>query len=172
MSGFNHKRTQDAIDTPFDPNKEPDCEFTKDNVQEVIEELCNRILTSASPGFSFGRSGNSSNGTFLLRTGNVPSNRTGTTFNLFNGSLDKISVGTENLNTYDLTIFYHDGNFINPVTIATVSITSSRSEVLEKGVDFTEINPPLINKQIAVQITSGSAKNIGVDLELSGTTVA
>lgn len=150
----------------FDPTN---CDIIdKKNVQGAIEDLCTKIQTAASPGFSFGRQGNISNGTFLNRPGGVPSNRTGVNFGLSNGSLDVIAVGTENLDTYTIKVWQHDGNFINPVEITTVSITSSRKEVLELGVDYTLTNSLVKNKQIAIEITAGSARNLGVDLELSG----
>ena len=143
--------------------------FVADNVQEAIEEISNTINRSASPGFSFGRSGNISSNTFLLRPGGVPSNKAGVTFSLYNGVLEEISVGTEDLDTYTIEIIQHEGNEINPVIIATVNIVGVRRAVFTNGIDFTQLNALDRNKQIAVQVTSGSAKNLGVDLQLSGT---
>ena len=44
-----------AIETPFDSDNDPSFEFPKENVQEVIEELCNRLAVSANPGFTWGK---------------------------------------------------------------------------------------------------------------------
>lgn len=157
---------QVAGSVPFDNDNNS---FVSDDVQGAIEELADTVSRSASPGFSFGRGSNISAGTFLNRTGNVPSNRTGVTFGLYNGNLDEINVGSENINTYDVTVWQHDGDFINPIEIATVSVVASRAESFVRDTDFTIVNLPVRGKQFAVEISSGSGRNIGVDLQLSGT---
>jgi len=135
-----------------------------------IDNTLDFVATSASPGFSFGRANNVNAGTFLLRPGGPPSNQTGVTFGLYNGSLDVITVGTENLNTYSLNVWQHDGNFINPVLITSVNLVTTRAQTLVKGIDYTEINAPIRGKQFAVELATGSGRNPGVDLQLSGTT--
>ena len=167
MAGTGRDQYIEVAETiPFDNDSN---DFVAEDVQGAIEELAENLDRSASPGFSFGRSGNVSSNSWLLRPGGVPSNRTGVTFGLYNGILDEISVGTENLETYTIEIIQHDGNEINSVSIASVSIVNLRKAVFSVGVDYTQTNPLVRNKQIAVKITSGSAKNIGVDLQLSGT---
>lgn len=136
---------------------------------DTVQKALNRVTTVGSPGLSFGRSGQNGPGTFLLRVGSVPSNISGYTFSLNDGSLDVVNTSNRNLETYSLTIWQHDGDFINPLLIAVVNLVSTRGETLLKGVDFTEVNAPVKGKIFAVEVTSGSVQNIGCDLELSGT---
>lgn len=147
--------TQVAESTPFDNS---DNGFDSDNVQEAIEE----IGASASPGFGFGRSGNLPNGTWLYRIGSVISNRSGVTVFITNAIISQIACSTENLNTYDVTVYEHDGDELNLTAITTVSVVNSRKAI------FSLAAPVTTNKQLAVRITSGSAKNLGVDLQLKG----
>ena len=150
-----------AESVPFDNDTNG---FISDNVQDAIEELQNNASISASPGYGFGRSGNVSNNTWLLRVGSVPSNKTGVNVGLYNAELMQVSTGSEELDTYDLEIWQHDGNFTNPILITTVSVTASRKEVFNiTGASLT------INKHIAIKLVNGSAKNIGVDLQITGT---
>ena len=123
---------------------------------------------ASSPGFSFGRPGPMTAGTFLNRPGGTPSNSTGVNFGLLNGSLDVIAVGTNSVDTYELTLYQHDGNFENPTTIAVVNIVALKKAVLVKDTDFTQLATLDKNRQIAIEITDGTATNIGVDLQLSG----
>lgn len=157
---------QTAEETYVDPEN-IECSDRED-VQGVLEDICEVVNTSASPGFSFGRQGNNSAGTFLNRPGGTPSNRTGVNFGLSDGSLDLIAVGTQNLDTYTVRVWQHEGNFINPVLIAEVNIVASRREIFEKDVDYTQLNPLTKNEQIAVEIEAGTARNPGVDLQFSG----
>lgn len=149
------QKIQVAEETPFDNTG---TDFVSNNVQNVIEE----IGTSASPGYSFGRAGNNNPGTYLNRPGGVPSNTTGITVGFSNPILRKVVVATENLDTYTLNIYEHEGNSINLTLLTTVSVTLSRSETFNVDVTVTQ------GRQLAVQIASGSARNIGVDLNLIG----
>jgi len=164
------KKVSDLLDAEqedFDPQTSG---LVSVKTAPAIRELADNAAVSASPGFSFGREGNVTVNTWLNRPGGVSSNNSGINFGLLNGSLDVISVGTQNPNTYDVTVYQHDGNGLNLVTIATVSITASRKEVFVKDDgDFTETNAPVKNKHFAIRITSGSCRNVGVDLQLSGT---
>lgn len=135
--------------------------FDSDNVQEAIEE----IGASASPGFSFGREGSSGNGTWLRRVGNIESNRTGVAIPISNPRLTRISCGTENIATYQVGIYEHEGNSINLTLLTTVSVTASRFETFTVDVPATE------GKQLAVRCLnpmSGNPNNLGVDIVLSG----
>ena len=143
--------------------------LTDTDIQGQLDELAQTAATSASPGFSFGRGSNVNAGTWLYRPGQVPSNKTGVNFSYTNGSLDVISVGTDDTDTYTLEVYQHEGNLVNPVLIATVSVTAQTRAIFVKDVDYTQTNPLVQNKQIGVLLSLGSARNIGVDLELSGT---
>jgi hypothetical protein len=149
--------TQVAESTPFDNTGN---DFDADNVQAAIEE----IGASASPGFSFGRS-SANNGTWLRRVGEIPSNRTGVTVGIQNPEVSQIFVSNENIETYTVGIYEHDGDSINLVQLGTVSVTSAR------GGNFNVSFPTSQGKQIAVRIETviGSLQNIGVDVILKGT---
>lgn len=132
--------------------------FTSTNVQGAIEE----IGASASPGFSFGREGTSSNGVWMRRVGNIETNRTGITISVNNPVLTLVSYGTETLDTYSFGIYSHDGNSVNLALLATVTVTASRAGTQTLSVATTK------NKQLAVKVLSGNATNLGVDLILKG----
>jgi len=138
---------------PYDNTNEPDCDLVSETVQEALDELCTKINESASPGFTWGRSGNLPNNTWLLND-TVPSNRAGRTV-MFDGlTVTDVFVATEDIDTYDIGIFSHDGNEVNLTLLTTVSIIASRSA------QFTVSSPVAKNKQLASRITSGSAKNL------------
>lgn len=150
------KKSQVAESTPF--NNETNG-FTSDNVQGAIEE----IGASASPGFSFGRSGNVSNNAWLRRPGNVPSNRAGVTIPISNPVITQISCSNRNVDTYDILIYEHEGNQVNLTLLTTVSVVSARGDVFNVNIVATE------GKQLAVRLgNSGSVRDIGVDIVLKG----
>lgn len=125
----------------------------------------------ASPGYSYGRPNNITTATFLFRPGGVPSNVTGVTFGLDNGSLDVIATGTGTVDTYTLNVYQHDGAFTAPTLIATASVTAQIEKVLVKDIDYTQLAPLAKNRQIAIEVVpTGTITNIGVDLQLSGDT--
>lgn len=148
-----------AEQVPFDNDTNG---FTAEDVQAAIEE----VGISASPGFGFGRSGNVSTNTWLLRTGTVPSNKTGVALSVSNASITKIDVGNENINTFDISIYEHEGDEVNLTLLVTVSVINSRTASFDIS-DFGIINATL-GRQLAVRLTSGSGKNIGVDVTLKG----
>jgi len=151
-------KTQVAESIPFDNDGNG---FDSDNVQEAIEE----IGASASPGFSFGREGSSGNGTWLRRVGNIESNRTGVAIPISNPRITRISCGTENVATYDVGVYEHEGNSINLTLLTTVSVISSRFETFTVDIAATE------GKQLAVRClnpSAGNPNNLGVDIVLSG----
>lgn len=148
-----------AEDVDFDNSTN---DFVSDNVQDALEE----IGASASPGFSFGREGSAGSGTWLRRPGNIESNRTGVTIPITNPKITTIAVGTENIATYDVGVFEHDGNSINLTLLTTVSVSSSRAETFD-GLSVSATQ----GKQLAVRVTSTSAgnpTNLGVDIVLTG----
>jgi hypothetical protein len=153
---------QDAAGTDFDPNN---CDATtSDNVQGAIEEVCNAAAVSASPGFTWGDSGNVVAGTWLIND-TVPSNKTGRNFPLYNGVLFQISVANENVNTFDIEVYEHDGTTFT--LLATVSIVAARSAVFDSG-DFGSVSITR-GKELAAQLSSGSAKNVVVQVIAKGT---
>jgi len=135
-----------------------------DNVGDAIREVETKITASASPGFSFGRGGNIPSGTWLYRVGSVPSNKTGVPIGISNPVLISIKVGNENISTFDVQIYEHEGDEINLTLLTTVSIVNTRTQ------SFTVSIPITTGRQLAAYISAGSGKNVGVDLQLSGTT--
>lgn len=136
--------------------------LTSETTGEAIRELANTVGVSASPGFSFGRSGNSSSGTWLLVTGSVPSNRAGITVALNNPQITQVFIANENISTFDIGIYEHEGDEINLTLLETVSVVSSRSASFAVSVAVTA------GRQLATRITSGSARNVNVGLQLKG----
>ena len=136
----------------------------------ILEAPCELVGTSiaASPGYSFGRPGILTANTYLNRPGGTPSNNTGVNFGLVGGSLDIIATGTKDADTYTLTVTQHDGNNASPTVIAVVTVTAATKAILEKGVDFVQVGALVKNRQVAVELTTGTANNIGVDLQFSG----
>lgn len=146
--------TQVAASIPFDNTG---TNFSGETVREVLLESG----VSASPGFSWGRASNVNTGTWLLND-SVPSNKSGRTVNLSNPSIKAISISAEDISTFDITIYEHEGDSINLTSLGTVNIVNARSF-------STTLNFPVTSgKQLAVRLTSGSAKNVVVGLQLSG----
>lgn len=145
-----------ARGVPFD-NSDNDFEAT--NVQDALEE----IGAAASPGFSFGRR-SANDGTWLNRVDRIPSNRTGVTIGIQNPVVTQVFVSNENIETYTIGIYEHDGDSINLVQLGTVSVTGSR------GDNFSVNFPTSTNKQLAVRVETvvGALQNIGVDIILTG----
>lgn len=154
------KKSQVAESIPFDNDTNG---FVSEDIQGAIEE----IGASASPGYSFGRSGNLSQNTWLRRPGNVPSNRAGITVSIVNPKIVKVSCSNRNVETYEIKIYEHEGNQINLVLLETLTVTSSRGDVFDVDITVTE------GKQLAVRLGntfSGNVRDLGVDLVLTGGT--
>ncbi len=144
-----------AADVPFDNTGTG---FTATNVQDAITE----VGAGASPGFSFSRPGTLNHKVWLNKAGGVTSNRAGVAIFIDNPVITKVACTTENLNTYDITVYEHSGDQVNLVVLGTVSVVNERTHIFDVSWSATK------GKQLAVRITDGSAKNIGVDLQLKG----
>ena len=151
---------QVAQQTPFDNDTNG---FVAEDVQGAIEEVNDKVNASASPGFSFGRSGNVPSDTWLYRPGGVPSNTTGIPMAITGPSVVLVAVGNENVSTFNIQVYEHEGDEVNLTLIGTVSVVSARTGVF--SVNF----PATSGRQLAIKLSSGSAKNPGVDLQLQGT---
>jgi hypothetical protein len=154
-----------AFTVPFDKDNDPSCGFTKENTQEAIEELCNKAAITASPGFTWESSGNTTSNSWLLN-GVVSSNKTGRNFPLYNGVLNQISIANENINTFDIELYEHDGTTFTLLT--TVSIIAARSGVFDSS-DFGTINLTQ-GKELAIKQVNGSSKNPVIQIIARGTT--
>jgi len=157
MSTRRGSPTEVAESVPFDNATNG---FTSDNVQGAIEE----IGASASPGFTWGRSGVSGSGTYLLNDA-VPSNKAGRTIVLGASKIVKIFSATEDLDTYTLEIYSHDGNEVNLTLLTTLTVTASRT-----GNSGTVAVSVAANKQLAAKLATGSAKNIVAGIVMQGDT--
>lgn len=135
--------------------------FNSTNVQEAIEE----IGASASPGFSFGRDGGLSSGTWLRRPGSVPSNRAGVTVDITNPVITRIAAANRNVETYDIEIYEHEGNEVNLTLLGTVTVTAATSD------SFSVNFPATQGRQLAVRLGAtftGNVRDLGVDITLIG----
>lgn len=133
-------------------------DFESENVRDALIE----VGSSASPGFNFGRSGNANANTWLQVIGGVPSNKAGITVALQSARIRQIFVANEDLNTFDIEVYEHAGNSINLTLLGTSSIVSARTATFSVNYSVTT------GRQLAVVISSGSAKNVNVGLQLSG----
>jgi hypothetical protein len=135
--------------------------FTDTEVAPItLKQILDRISTSASPGFGFGRSGNVNTNTWLLNE-SVPSNLTGRRIPFNNTTITKILVSNENANTFTIQIYEHDGT--------TYTLLTSQNIVATRAATFSVNIAVTTNKELAVKLTSGSAKNLVVGLILAGT---
>lgn len=148
---------QHAEGTPFDNSSNG---FISEDVQAAIEELANTVDTSASPGFTWGSSGNVTSGSWLLND-TVPSNKAGRSIFLTNATLEYVFVRCEDPTTFSVQVYEHDGTTYTLIT--TVSIVAVRAG------DFPIASLPLTTgKELAMRVTAGSAKNPVVGCVLKG----
>lgn len=133
-------------------------DFAAATVQEALVEAG----ASASPGFNFGRAANVGAGTWLLVTGSVPSNRAGITVALSNAEVKEVYVANQDISTFDISIYEHEGDEINLTLLGTVSVVAARSA------SFTVSYSVTTGRQLAVKLSSGSAKNVNIGLQISG----
>ena len=131
-----------------------------EDVQTALDNLYTLSAISASPGFTWGNSGNTPSGTWLTND-QVPSNRTGRIFPLFNGKTVQLAVSNEVANTCTIQLYEHDGTTFTLLT--SVSLTAQRSNVVTVSVNITQ------GKELACFLSSGSAKNPIVQLIAKGT---
>jgi hypothetical protein len=134
--------------------------FISDLVQPAIEEIASGGGTGASPGFQFTRSGNIGTGAYL-QVGSVPSNLTGSPIGLTSPKLVALVISNEIANTFNIQLEEHDGTTYT--TIGTYSVVASRSAV------YTGLSVNLTSgKELAVKVSSGSAKNLVVNVYVKG----
>lgn len=131
------------------------------DVKEGLDEISQTVATSASPGFSFGRASNVSSGTWLQCEG-VPSNKAGRFVYISNPILKRFFISNERISTFSVEIYEHEGDSVNLTLLTTQTVTSSR------GGDFPLNIPITSGRQLALRISSGSARNVVAGLELAG----
>lgn len=116
--------------------------------------------TGASPGFSFGRSGNVAAGAYLLNE-SVPSNVTGRPIDLTSGRITQVTISNELTNTFTIELEEHDGTTYT--SLGTYTVTAAR------GASYSSLNVALSpNKEMAAKVSAGSGKNIVVTVYVKG----
>lgn len=137
-------------------------------IMAFIEEVVTQVFgTSASPGFTWGRSGNSPSGTWL-QNDSVPSNITGRNIFLNNAKIKKIFVANQDASILKLGVYWHEGDGINLTFISDITTTAVRTS--EFAVDLSVPK----DKQVAIKIADDSpnaAKNIVAGVLIAGNLV-
>jgi len=129
----------------------------------VLQGLQSQVFTQTA---DFGRSGNVGNNSFLRRAGNVASNTAGIPV-LVGGSAYIISAvcTTRNVDTFNVEIFEHDGNFTNANLILVIPVVSSRVGSLH-GLNISVTQ----DRQLAARM-DGTARNPACSLGMKGTSL-
>lgn len=133
--------------------------LTLNTVQKAIEYLGAGGLFRYAWS-SWGRSGNVGNGAALYNE-TVPSDITGRSSRTAL-TIDHLRFSCEVNTTCKVFVYHHTGNRANLTLISSYQVTATNTESFEDG---TSIIPA--NKQIAIIIDDGNARNPLVDLELS-----
>ena len=131
----------------------------------VIEEIVRQIAAvTASPGFTWGDSGNVSSGSFLLND-TVPSNKAGRAVPLKDAKITKVFVTNEITNTFDVQILKRLGPGSFSV-LTTISLTAQRKKVQS----YTNVNVDE-EDELAVRTAVGSCKNPVVGVIIVGSNI-
>lgn len=129
-------------------------------MEEMIAQLSG---FSASPGYTWGDSGNISSGSYLLNE-TVPSNRAGRIVTLSNGEIAQVYVANQNNSTATIEIVKRVGGTFSAVT--SISLSSERTKAEDKsGVLVTK------GDELACRIASGSVRNVVVGAIIRGTNI-
>ena len=148
---------QDARQVPFDNTTNG---FVANEVQSAIEEINDQLNNQASPGFTWGDSGNINN-SYLLND-NVFSNKAGRIIPV-DGSIVTISIAAENTST--ATIWIRRRTDPGPVftTIATLAYGGARKATA------SIVSPPAVTTgDELVAYVDGQAKNPVVSVVIQG----
>lgn len=158
-SGVRLDEAPEAIDVAYDNTTSG---LVAGNVQAGLDEIAQKVNTSASPGFSFGRASNINSGTWL-QCESVPSNKSGRYVYISDAIVKKIFISNEVVATFDVSIYYHTGNETGLTLVDTISVVSASG-----GAFDVDVSVPT-GVQLALQVSAGSGKNMVCGLELSGT---
>ena len=153
------KFTPVATQVPYDNT---DSGLIAEDTKAAIDEIVQSVATSASPGFGFGKGGNIASGAYL-ECESVPSNISGRYVYINDAIVTRVFISVQNAATFDIEVFYHDGNGVNNTSLGTVSLVAST------GGEFSVSWSVPTAKQLAMRIVNGSAKNAVGGLELQGT---
>jgi len=145
----------DASTTVFDNSTNG---FVAVNVQDAIEEVSEQVDVSASPGFTWGASGNVSNSWLVNDT--VPSNKAGRIVPV-DGEVTDIFFACELSTSGTITLYKRVGSTFN--VLATLNVSSVRK--LHTTVSGASVS---IGDELAMKVTSGSFKNPVVGIVIKG----
>lgn len=125
--------------------------YQKHSIVGNFNEIANKVSFSASPGFTWGKSGVVTSSTYLLND-SVPSNKTGRRNFLSNSELVYIYTSNELSTTYSIDIIEHDK--------VTFTVLGTYTVVSDYGDDFYVSGVYLTTgKELAVRISPSSANN-------------
>jgi hypothetical protein len=125
----------------------------------TFKDLELSIAVSASPGFTWGRSGNVTSGAYLLND-TVPSNTAGRIVPVAGGFITKIIVACELADTFTVSVFKRVG--------ASFTLLTSVNMVAQRTGEFTANIAVTLGDELAVQLSTGSAKNVVVGVVIRG----
>jgi hypothetical protein len=154
----------DASDVYLDDTHLP---FEADDVQEGFEKLVNLVAISASPGFTWGRSGALPKNTWLLND-TVPSNNSGREVFLYNAHVETVYVANYDPQPVSFSIYYHSGASVGLTFLGTVTTGAVRSQ------DFPVYWAVPKGQQLAIKVdgaTPNSGKEAVVGILLKGTII-
>lgn len=118
-------------------------------------------IADSTPGFSFGRSGNCTAGTYL-QIDSVPSNRAGRIVPFETAELSNIFIVCQEQSTFTIEIQTRVDSIFT--TIHTTTVNSSR--VFTEKIENVQF---VLGNEVCVKIGSGSCANIIVGLIIKGT---
>jgi len=125
----------------------------------VEDGLGSSVFTQTA---SFGKSGNAVANSFLDRAGSVPSNISGIPIMVGTGTVKSVACGQEDIDTYSVEYYEHEGDFVNPILLGTLTVTSARS-----GSTGALSVPVTQNKQLAIKVLN-AVKNVGCTIAMKG----
>ena len=122
------------------------------------------IQNSASPGFTWARSGAVPANTWLLKD-SIPSNVSGKICPLLNANIVKIDVANQDATSgIIIEVYTHDGDSVNLTLIGSVTTAATRSNTFTVSLAVAQ------SKQIALKLSASSAagKNIEAGCLIKG----
>lgn len=124
----------------------------------TIQGLASDVTSQTT---DLGRNGNAAAGSFLYRAGSVPSNVSGVPVLLTDATIRVVACSNEDIATYSIEFYTHEGDFINPILVYTLSVTSARGGGAVLNIPVT------LGKQLAARAVS-AVKNIGCTVQMKG----
>ena len=148
-----------AESVPFDNDTNG---FVSTNLQDAVEEVLATSESVASPGFTYGSSGNVKNS--YLQNETVPSNLTGRLIYLGDPELLGVAVSVSQSGTFEVEIYEHDKTTFTLVATLAVTNDDGASEIYAIPITLTS------GLELAAKINNlGSARNPVVFALIKGT---